>query len=207
MPYVGRRTTPSATVRCHNSKRLTIDLPRRKYNVLAPDIAGHIFFTIAWCHERPHVHWLDHSNDSRFHAMDGWSRTCRDRQRYEATSEIGHQICDGQSCTLLVVVQQKHRVMRWQRQKNSPFYLWCGMQGWPWPWPWPCFAQCCGVTTKYVLCSLQKLINVVSFYDHCRQTQHAATPFMTFFPQFFLYCKSKYFFPAGLIEMMAAELL
>ena len=36
------------------------------------------------------------------------SHTCRDRQRYEAISEIGHQICDGQSCTLVVLSCSKN---------------------------------------------------------------------------------------------------
>ena len=49
----------------------TVDPPRKKYNALTPNIAGHNVLTITWCHEGPQIHWLDHSNHARFHAMGG----------------------------------------------------------------------------------------------------------------------------------------
>ena len=44
-----------------------------------------------------------------------------DRQRYEATSEIRHQSCAGQSCTLFGVPQQKQPLVRSQRQNIAAF--------------------------------------------------------------------------------------
>ena len=54
--------------------------------------------------------------------MDGSNPDLQeDRQRYEATSEIRHQSCAGQSCTLFGVPQQKQPLVRSQRQNIAAF--------------------------------------------------------------------------------------
>ena len=101
----------------------TVDPPRKKYNALTPNDAGHNVLAITWCHEGPQIHWPDHANHARFHAMDGPNPYLQeDRQCYEATSEIGHQICAGRSCTLFGVPQQKQPLVRSQRQNIVAFF-------------------------------------------------------------------------------------
>ena len=76
----------------------------------------------------------------------------------------------GRSCTLFGVPQQKQRLVRSQRQNIVAFS------------PLTRFYHTTLPGEKECLrCSVQMLIDVVSFPDHCGHAQHAAKPFVTLF--------------------------